>query len=241
MKLAERVKPGQAVRVRVEKKGYLTADETIVVSEEKPQQFLLGRDVTISQERPHTTDKKGTQATPRDQKTAQPPPSGFTAHFTDASDELSVSVGGGGITVVVERDDLAKGRRNVAVIGNSTVYMYLDSGRLYADVTVATAPDKPVLQVKHNALITSPYQWDFNYNDRALEVVNPEGIPYFQMIFVTEHHIVINGIFPNGGYNTAFLADDEGVWPNRSISQYTQKPIFQYPAWRYPGVYAATP
>jgi hypothetical protein len=62
--------------------------------------------------------------------------------------------------------------------------------------------------------------------------------PIFQMIYKTESHIVVNGIFPI--LHGVILADEQGTTPviGQNISL-PRKPairrIFKYPSWKYPG------
>src|SRR5229473_4631490 len=74
----------------------------------------------------------------------------------------------------------------------------------------------------------------------ALEVVNADGIPLFQMIRKTPTNIIVNGIFPmpRGGI---IVAGPKGMIANANQSDVDGlqlKPIFKYPSWKYPGQYA---
>ena len=57
--------------------------------------------------------------------------------------------------------------------------------------------------LKENVLSNKPPNWDFNSNDKAIEVVNESGGPIFQLYYKTPSHIVINGIFQ---YQNALLS-----------------------------------
>lgn len=135
---------------------------------------------------------------------------------------------------------------------------FLKDGRVCIDADVFTGSLPPhlssQLRINCNAIVreTLPWGWDYNSNERTLEVVNSNGAPTFQLIFDEPYHVIINGYFPipddevwlieNSGLNTLGehfklpvkelpplqIRDDAG----------TIKPapsIFKYPAWKYPG------
>jgi hypothetical protein len=228
--LAESVKPGQAVRVRIEKEGYVPLDDTIVVSEEKPPQlFMTRKQATSEPPKP-----------PNQQQTAGPNDDGFSANFTDDSEDMVVTAGN--MTTKFSAAQLKDlqwelGRGSITVLNafGSTVKMHSEGSRLFADVSIVENGNI-LIQLTHNVLRKSPYQWDSNHSDRALEVVTDKGVPVFQMIFKSSHHIVIYGIFPNGASRNGLLMSESGTRQG-PISTFDQKPLFKYPSWRHQGQY----
>lgn len=130
------------------------------------------------------------------------------------------------------------GHRSITVLWayGSTVKMYAEGDRLFADVSIMEN-GQTLIELTHNVLRKSPYQWDSNHSDRALEVVSDKGVPFFQMIFQTPHHIVIYGVFPQGDISGSGLLLSESGVRNDPISIYDQRRLFKYPSWRYPGQY----
>lgn len=231
LRLAGSVRPGQTLRVRVEKDGYLPFDDTIVVSEEKPPQLLMTRK-RQNRKTPKRQDKQPASAAHDD---------GFSADFSDDAEDFVVTTGGMSMNVSaaqLKRLALEPGHHSITVLwaSDSTVTMYAEGDRLFADVTIMENR-QPLIELTHNVLRKSPYQWDSNHSDRALEVVSDKGVPFFQMIFQTPHHIVIYGVFPEGDISGSGLLLTESGTREDPISMYDQRRLFKYPSWRYPGQY----
>jgi hypothetical protein len=62
-------------------------------------------------------------------------------------------------------------------------------------------------------------------------------MPIYQFYYKTPTHIVVNGVFPYPG--GLILAGPEGMVLNPFLPvSFQLKPMFKYPSWKYPGVYA---
>ncbi len=124
------------------------------------------------------------------------------------------------------------------VFGLKPFKMHVKDGVLYVDFT-AVGPKGSIKVVDNEFTVSSP-DWDKNSNDRAFEVVDQNGLPVFQMVRNGIDKITVKGIFlmPGG----VLIGDDKGVLvgrvPKEQVSGATIKPIFKYPAWKYPGKYA---
>jgi hypothetical protein len=224
------VKPGQALRVRIEKEGYVPFDDTIVVSDEKPPQLFMTRKKQ-NREPPKPQGKQPTSATDDD---------GFSANFSEDSEDMVVTAGNMTSNLSAEQLKglqwkLGHGSISVLSAFGSEVKMYLEGNRLFADMSIVE-DGNILIRLTHNVLRKSPYQWDSNHNGRALEVITAEGVPVFQMIFQSSHHIVIYGVFPNGTSGNGLLMSESGTRQG-PISSYDRKRLFKYPSWRYPGEY----
>ena len=94
--------------------------------------------------------------------------------------------------------------------------------------------------------------WDWNQNERALEIVNDQLLPVFQLMFDQPSHIVVNGVFPINPHelmvaDRCFHAPDVPgsirFVPVPDLPSVVRMPtlsckrIFKYAAWRYPGTY----
>jgi hypothetical protein len=95
------------------------------------------------------------------------------------------------------------------------------------------------IEVENNEFKVNISGCDWNYTANALEVVDENGIPIFQMIRQAPHKIVVYGIFasPIG----LLLANETrfAIWKVGPIPQeFILRPLFKYPAWKYPGKYA---
>src|ERR1035437_588765 len=114
--------------------------------------------------------------------------------------------------------------------------MHVRDGVLYVDFR-ATGPKGSIEVVDNEFTVSSP-DWDNNSNDRAFEVVDQNGLPVFQMIRNGIDKITVKGIFLTPG--GVVIGDDRGMRIGAKVqaSDATIKPVFKYPAWKYPGKYA---
>jgi hypothetical protein len=178
-------------------------------------------------------------------KDKQPAPvthdEGFSANFSEDSEDWVVTAGN--MTTNMSAAQLKGlqwklGHGSITVLSayGSTVKMYAEGDRLFADVSIMEN-GQPLIELIHNVLRKSPYQWDSNHSDRALEVLSDKGVPFFQMIFQTPHRIIIYGVLPNGDISGSGLLLSSTDTRTGRISTYDQERLFRYPSWRYAGQY----
>jgi len=100
--------------------------------------------------------------------------------------------------------------------------------------------EAPVEVVNNSFTVRTPVGWDRNSSPNALEVVNAKGKPVFQMIRKTPTDIAINGIFPlpNGRLVIAGPNGSEVGASEKDVREFSLKPIFRYPSWKFPSKYA---
>jgi hypothetical protein len=87
-----------------------------------------------------------------------------------------------------------------------------------------------------------PRSWDWNRNPSAVEVVNDFGNPICRIFYKNPYTVRLesfnktNGVYIIFGENVFGIGD----WPppKNSEKQTGLKPLFKYPSWQYPGVYA---
>jgi len=116
----------------------------------------------------------------------------------------------------------------------SPVKVYVKNGTPYADVKVYGGSGLPPIEIKNNQLLNKPPAWDFNSNEKALEIVNENYLPIYQFFYKSPSHIVVNGAFPFPG--GLILANENGAVINPSFPvTFKLKRIFKYPSWKYPG------
>ena len=107
-------------------------------------------------------------------------------------------------------------------------------GKLYVDISVYGGKDSTPISIKDNVATVIPSDWDKNQDDYAYEVVNENGDPIFQLIYVSQFHIVVNGIFPFPG--GLVWASKSGMEINPSpFKVFHLDPIFKYPSSEYLG------
>ena len=156
--------------------------------------------------------------------------------FSEESTSFSFSFGGG-LRVIYDKDRLEKEAIYPFNFGEfKPVKLYIEDGILYADVSVYGGSNLPPIKIIRNKLIGKPKQWDFNSNDNAIEIINSHGKPAYQLYYKSPTQIIVNGVFPFprgfviAGPKGATVIQNANVFSNFSL-----KPIFKYPSWKYPG------
>lgn len=158
--------------------------------------------------------------------------------FSENVKHFTFSLGEGGISVEYAKETLEKKHMNnsFAFGGYHPVDLYIEDGKLYADVKIYGGKGLPPISIKKNKLSNKPSDWDFNSNDKALEIVDSKQNPIYQFFYKTPSHIVMNGIFPYPG--GLILANKKEVIMNPGLpTLFKLKRIFKYPSWKHPGVY----
>ena len=104
----------------------------------------------------------------------------------------------GSDTVGFYKEQLEQGRKSVGTTtigGLNSFKIYIRGGIFCLDATIYGGLGMPSIEVICNHVKTSP-DWDTNYTDKAVEVVDQNQVPMFQMIFENETKIRVNGVFP---------------------------------------------
>jgi len=157
--------------------------------------------------------------------------------FSEKAEKVSFSLGERGIAVGYKIADLEKSLREPFNLNNfSPAKVYARSGIFYADVKVFGGSGAPPIEIKNNQLLNKPPNWDFNSNDKAIEIVNEDYLPLYQFYYKSPSHIVVNGVFPFPG--GLILADENRSVMTTSVPVTVSiklKRIFKYPSWKYPG------
>jgi hypothetical protein len=156
--------------------------------------------------------------------------------FREEHERLNFSLGGG-ITCGYTKEQLKKGPNSPFNFGGHLpIQVYVEGDKLYTDVEVFGKSGLPPIKITKNVLSGLPHNWDSNKNENALEVVDENGVPIYQLIYKQDGHILVNGIFPFPG--GLVLADDKQMVMNPSLPAMLElKKIFKYPSWKYPAVY----
>lgn len=114
----------------------------------------------------------------------------------------------------------------VSIGGASPMSLQLRGGFPFVDAQIRDAQGGLRAEVKDNQVTIKPNEWDVNFSEAAVEMVNQQGQPVFQLIRKRPDFIAINERFEHAG----------AVWDASA-----NVPLFLYPAWKYPGRYTANP
>jgi hypothetical protein len=113
----------------------------------------------------------------------------------------------------------------------------IENGRLLINAKVYGGHRTGPVEVTGNEITLNNSNWDRNYNDTALEVVNPDGYPMLQIIYKTPHNVVVYGFFYFSPTEvTAITPKTSGptgdLIPYDQIGQGTHalKRLFKYPS-----------
>lgn len=131
--------------------------------------------------------------------------------------------------------DLENGPAHVYVTDNVTFIVYAENGKVYVDASVYGGPNFASIQIHGTSFVVVPGHWDQNYDENKFEVVNQDGDPVFQLIYESQFHIVIYGIFPTpNGLLLWATPSGMAIDPGQS-SIFHLDPIFKYPSSKYLG------
>ncbi len=211
----------------------LRDDKTIKESEKAKLLREYNREVRKAMEPVSATRPKdgGKKSTKREHEIALKTP-----RFSEKVEEVIFSLGERGISVGYRISDLEKTPKEPFMLNHfSPVKVYVRGGEPYADVKIYGGSGLPPIEIKNNQLLNKPPEWDFNSNERALEIVDQNYRPIYQFFYKSPSHIVLNGIFPFPG--GLILANENGTLINPYLPvTFSLKRIFKYPSWKYPGI-----
>ena len=169
----------------------------------------------------------------------QMPPWGFTAGEPALGIESDVSTNGKPTYYL----GLMPGSTNQIPIGVSLI-----NNRFYI---VASVPiDGTNLMTTHGIFVTKiygaaaypddlPWKWDLNYSSNALEFVDEDYNPMFQVIYLRPNRIAVKGYFAVG--DRYLILGEKIVFFGRLPIDKTKsdlKPLFKYPSALHKGEYA---
>ena len=115
------------------------------------------------------------------------------------------------------------------------ISLYADGDVLYADITVAGEDGTPTIELRKNQFTVQHDGWDKNSNKNAIEVINSQSRVVFQLIRESRSSVRLKGAFPIR--DGVVIADDTHLVVGHAANECNIKPIFKYPAWKYPGRY----
>jgi hypothetical protein len=148
----------------------------------------------------------------------------------------------GGNMIAYKFEELKKTKVTPFIFGSHLpVTLYVENNILYADIKIYGGLTEPPIEIVHNEFTIRRPGWDKNYNREALEIVDEKHKPMFQLIYKTESHIVINGIFPFPGgvmlgNNSMRVIRNSSIQTNPNLlKDFTLKRIFKYPSSKYLG------
>jgi hypothetical protein len=151
--------------------------------------------------------------------------------YFNGSQQVSVSLGN--LNMIHSLTQLNEESQTFGYAGGYVpIKIYADGSDINVDVTIYDQNNSPAIKIIKN-VVSVPKGWDYNYDDKALEIVNSDNIPVFQLIKHTPYEIEIKGVFPFDG--AIFISD---AWGARQTSSsdttspiaYTISSIFKYPS-----------
>ncbi len=121
---------------------------------------------------------------------------------------------------------------------------YEPGGTLFVDIDLGSFKATERFRLHGRNFFVDGGDWDANYNDNAVEVVdNESGAPIFQLIRTSRNTIEIDGVFRSFG-NAYVISRKDGLKTLRGeaalhIPSDLLSPIFKHPYWMYPGQFAS--
>lgn len=107
--------------------------------------------------------------------------------------------------------------------GQRPLAVYIEDRTFFVDTHIGDGSGRDAIEVKRNNLTVKPAEWDRNFSANAVEVVDANQRPIFQMIRKRANLIQVAGLFAAKG----------AIFDARPI-----KALFKYPAWKFPGIYS---
>ena len=107
--------------------------------------------------------------------------------------------------------------------GEKPITIYIQNGTFYVDASIGDGHGE-VFHIKKTKLEVKPLNWDRNFSQSAVEIVDGNQHPVFQMIRRRANVIQICGLF----------VSSKGA----KLDVRPSKTIFKYPAWKFQGEYA---
>jgi hypothetical protein len=129
-------------------------------------------------------------------------------------------------------------RTGLVRIGDVEVLQaYIEGDKLFVDATVYSYEGGPVVTLKHNHLEDVPVGWDTNYDGSALEIVDGNLLPHFQLIYNDSSFATVYGIFHTPHNRATVLLDTNGLtWLDPfSEEKVHMNRLFKYPSRLYMG------
>jgi hypothetical protein len=118
--------------------------------------------------------------------------------------------------------------------GADILYAYIANEKLYVNTVLYGDANLPAVEITDNQFRNIPPQWDKNFNNTALEIVDENLTPRLQLVYKSPRNVVINGIFkiPHG----LIIMEETGmvINPSSPINPKFRR-IFKYPSRSHQG------
>lgn len=159
--------------------------------------------------------------------------------FVDANGEVWITLGGADLGFALS--DLGPNGiplRHI-VPGDDEflpILVSVKQGKLYADMRLSDSSCQPAVVLQSNRITLNPGNWDRNMNESALEVVDDNYNPMFQLVYLRPGQIKINGLFCT--HTRIIYASNDGLVmrPRNEPMPFSLQRMFKYPAAKYPSM-----
>lgn len=111
---------------------------------------------------------------------------------------------------------------------------YVEKGKVYVNAVLFGDDNREAVALKHNEFTSPPAKWDRNFDDTALEIVDGNLVPRFQLIYKDTRTVIINGVYKYPGGLVVMTDDGMTLNPTPPL-RFTMKRIFKYPSRLYQG------
>jgi hypothetical protein len=112
---------------------------------------------------------------------------------------------------------------------------YVEDGKLFVDAQLYSTVGRPPLRLVKNKLMATPPQWDTNFDNSAIEVVDEQGKPRFQLIYHDPHTVFLRGIFQFENRVVVIEEKNQRFAVGSTLAEMETKPLFKYPSRLYQG------
>ena len=95
----------------------------------------------------------------------------------------------------------------------------------------------PIIEITNSKISNLRSDWDFNHDETAVEIVDQDGQPRFQVVQSLDNDVLVNAMLIEGGSFT--IMNGERFLYNWDLNSYKDKyeknkltPLFKYPSYR---------
>jgi hypothetical protein len=159
--------------------------------------------------------------------------------FTESPAEYTVFFGEGKMTF--RADTLQSSQSIFGVTGAGEPFSaHVLKKELLVDADIYAGKGRPPIQLRDNDIMGRPPGWDMQQDKSAVEIVNDQGNPVFQLEYVSGDTARLKGVFVAGPI--IFVVDDSGGVLQTTVAavqtspvRYSLAPIFKYPSKKFRG------
>jgi len=118
----------------------------------------------------------------------------------------------------------------------AVIKAYVEDGKIYVDALLDVGIGKKPLRLVHNDLRDRPPRWDRNFDGSAIEIVDENLVPRFQLIYKDKLTAQLCGVFRFGDRAAVINSQNVHYFQNSYENAVDIHRVFEYPSRLHLGV-----